>query len=634
MNRVKGYWNQLRNPHFYGMILADAALFALALYAAYLIRFDGQLKQIYLRQLRDTLPVIVPLKLCIHLLLGCYMGMWRFTGLREIFRLLQAAALSTVVVITVIALRVRFGQYPRSVLLLDGIFTFLLAGGLRVVIRTLFARAVRRSRSNGRTSRVPWVRAKNAKKILVVGAGAAGADLVQDILARMSGTREVVRVLDDDPRKVGRTLHGIPVVGPIARLSVVVEKYGVDEVLIAIASASGEQIRRIVEICEQAAIPFRILPSLDEMVDGRVSVQSLREVDYHDLLGRDPVDLDTREIAGYTTDRTLLVTGAGGSIGSELCRQLLRYRPRRLILVDACEYNLYSIEMELLHKHGFRTCEAVLGRVQDRDRMRCLLESARPDVVFHAAAYKHVPLLEKSPSEAVLNNVIGSRTLMEEGVRAEVERFVLVSSDKAVCPTNVMGATKRLAELLLMTQPKGRTRFMAVRFGNVMGSSGSVLPLFHEQIRQGGPVTVTHPDITRYFMTIPEAAQLILQAGAMGQGADIFVLDMGQQVRILDMARDLIRLAGKEPDRDIAIEITGLRPGEKMQEELWMKNETVTKTAHAKILRLEAAAAPDLSLLTVGIARLTDAALGQDADAVRRILTELVPDYVYGKKEK
>jgi len=266
--------------------------------------------------------------------------------------------------------------------------------------------------------------------------------------------------------------------------------------------------------------------------------------------------------------------------------------------------------------------------------MRCLLESARPDVVFHAAAYKHVPLLEKSPSEAVLNNVIGSRTLMEEGVRAEVERFVLVSSDKAVCPTNVMGATKRLAELLLMTQPKGRTRFMAVRFGNVMGSSGSVLPLFHEQIRQGGPVTVTHPDITRYFMTIPEAAQLILQAGAMGQGADIFVLDMGQQVRILDMARDLIRLAGKEPDRDIAIEITGLRPGEKMQEELWMKNETVTKTAHAKILRLEAAAAPDLSLLTVGIARLTDAALGQDADAVRRILTELVPDYVYGKKEK
>ena len=634
MNRIKGYWTQFRNPHFYVMILADAVLFVLALYAAYMIRFDGQLKGIYLGQLRDMLPLIVPLKLCILWLLGCYMGMWRFTGLREIFQLLQAAALSTVIVITVLTLRVRFGQYPRSVFLLDGIFTFMFAGGLRVAIRLLFARAVRRSRSYGRNSRLPWVRSKDIKKVLVVGAGAAGADLVQDMLARMSGTREIVRVLDDDSRKIGRTLHGVPVVGPIVKLSAVVEKYGVDEVLIAISAASGAQIRRIVELCEQAAIPFRILPSIDELVGGHVSVQALREVDYHDLLGRDPVDLDAKEIEGYVSDRTLLVTGAGGSIGSELCRQLMRYQPRRLILVDACEYNLYSIEMELLHKRGFRACEAVLGRVQDRDRMRRLLESARPDVVFHAAAYKHVPLLEKSPSEAVLNNVIGSRTMMEEAVRARVARFVLVSSDKAVCPTNVMGATKRLAELLLMAQPKGETRFMAVRFGNVIGSSGSVLPLFHEQIRRGGPVTVTHPDIVRYFMTIPEAAQLILQAGAMGRGADIFVLDMGKQVRILDMARDLIRLAGKEPDRDIAVEITGLRPGEKMHEELWMKNETVTKTTHAKILRLEAAEYTGGVALTEGIARLTDAALGQDADAVRRILGELVPDYVCGQKEE
>jgi len=338
------------------------------------------------------------------------------------------------------------------------------------------------------------------------------------------------------------------------------------------------------------------------------------------------VNLDSEGIADYIRGETVLVTGAGGSIGSELCRQIIRYKPAKLILFDASEFNLYHIEMEMVHQLNWQNYEPVLGRVQDQELVRHVLAQYRPSAIFHAAACKHVPILEGSPWEAVHNNVVGSRVMMDAAQEAGVARFVLVSTDKAVSPTNVMGASKRTAELLLLSRPSSKTRFMAVRFGNVVGSSGSVIPLFHEQIRRGGPVTVTHPDITRYFMTIPEASQLILQAGGMGEGGEIFVLDMGKQVRILDMARDLIRLAGKEPEKDIAIQITGLRPGEKMREELWMQSEKVEGTVHPKIRRLQSSKRPRENLAG-SIQRLQDAAARHDTQIIRRVLAEIVPEY-------
>ncbi len=624
MNSRRINWRRFANPNFYFMILSDAALFALALYVAYLIRFEGHLRPLHIEQLKTLLPFIIPLQLVVFTGFGRYRGMWRYTGLHEITRLFQATMLSMMIVIAWLVIWQRFGAYSRSVMLMSGILTFLFTGALRVAIRIRFARRARNGESGVRW--LPWRRSPTATRVAIIGAGDAGEALARDILYRMSATHEIVRFLDDDPLKIGRTLHGIPVHGPIDDLSAIIATYQVNEVLIAIPSADGEQMRRIVQACEESGVSFKTLPSIDEIIDGRVTIQSLREVDYQDLLGRSPVDLDTAGIADYLRQEVVLVTGAGGSIGSELCRQILRYNPAQLILLDASEFNLYRIETELTHQLAFDRYVPVLGRVQDAALIRHVLARHRPSVIFHAAACKHVPILEASPWEAVFNNVAGSQVVMDEAAEAGVARFVLVSTDKAVRPTNVMGASKRVAEQLLLSRAPSGTKYMAVRFGNVVGSSGSVIPLFHEQIRRGGPVTVTHPDITRYFMTIPEAAQLILQAGGMGEGGEIFVLDMGKQVRILDMARDLIRLAGKEADRDIAIRIIGLRPGEKMREELWTGDEEVQPTRHAKIHRIlsrngPAGGFPD------HLARLKDAAGGHDADAIRRALADLVPEY-------
>lgn len=617
-------WRRFANPNFYFMILSDAALFALALYVAYLIRFEGHPRPMHVAQLKFLLPIIIPLQLIVFTVFGRYRGMWRYTGLHEIMRLFQATMLSMMIIIAGLVVWQRFGAYSRSVILMSGILTFLFTGALRVAIRVRFARRARNGVSGARW--LPWRRSPSATRVAIIGAGDAGEALARDILYRMSATHEIVRFLDDDPLKIGRTLHGIPVHGPIDDLSSIIATYQVNEVLIAIPSADGEQMRRIVQTCEESGVSFKTLPGIDEIIDGRVTIQSLREVDYQDLLGRSPVDLDAAGIAEYLRQEVVLVTGAGGSIGSELCRQILRYNPARLILLDASEFNLYRIETELTHQLAFDRYVPVLGRVQDEALIRHVLEHHHPSAIFHAAACKHVPILEASPWEAVFNNVNGSQIVMDAAAEAGVSRFVLVSTDKAVRPTNVMGASKRVAEQLLLSHPPSGTKFMAVRFGNVVGSSGSVIPLFHEQIRRGGPVTVTHPDITRYFMTIPEAAQLILQAGGMGSGGEIFVLDMGKQVRILDMARDLIRLAGKEPDRDIAIRIIGLRPGEKMREELWTGDEDVQPTRHAKIRRILSRNGP-----TDGfpdhLAHLQKAAGRHDADAIRRALADLVPEY-------
>jgi FlaA1/EpsC-like NDP-sugar epimerase len=622
---------QLKNPHFYLMISSDAFLFVVAHLSAYLIRFEFALNQTEVWQYTIVLPWLIPLKIAVFFLFGLYRGMWRYTSIRDFWRLTQACFVAMLMAMAAVLFVYRFESFSRAVFLLDGGFTFLLAGGLRMAIRSYFA-----SQERMNLGYSSYVVPKHRKKVLIIGAGAAGEKILREIFDNYRLNFDVVGFIDDDPHKSGRSIHGVPVLGSVEGLSTVVENENIQEVLIAIPSASGEQMRRIVDICKNCGIDYKTLPGIGEIIDGRVSIKVLRDVRYEDILGRPPVHLDTTGIRSYLDGRTILITGCGGSIGSELCRQVVKYEPRFLVLVDASEANLFHIQMELQHELYFQKFQSVLGHVQDVQLMRSIFQTFRPHVVFHAAAYKHVPILEKNPWEAVSNNIVGSRVVMELAIEYGVDRFVLVSTDKAVKPANVMGASKRVSEIVLQSLQGNGTRFMAVRFGNVVGSSGSVIPLFRRQIEQGGPVTVTHPDVNRYFMTIPEAVQLILQAGAMGKGGEIFILEMGTPVKIVDMARDLIRLSGKEPEKDIKIVFTGLREGEKLTEELIAVGEDVLSTEHEKIMLLRSdgiynglKSLPELrQWLDSKLALLCDAALRHDSQAIKIKLQEIVPEYI------
>lgn len=622
---------QLMNPKLYLMISADAALLVASLVGAYLIRYEFAPPGYVVRQMQFMLALVIPVKLLIFASFGLYRGMWRYTGLRDILRVLQASIICLLVITAILLYVRRFGIYSRAVFLLDGIFTFVMAGGLRMAIRTGFA--LRSHQTSFKEIWFPWPDRKAGRKVIIIGAGDAGEKILREIQDSPRMNCRVACLMDDQPGKQGRTLHGVPVAGPIDKLPEIVRAYEAEEVFIAIPSANGEQTRRIVEICEKANVSFKTLPALGDIMDGKVSIQALRNVDYEDLLGRPPVVVEKGGIAGCLRDRKILVTGCGGSIGSELCRQIVPFSPASLVLLDAGESNLYQIQMALHHEMKFIRCSTILGRVQDRKLMEKVFASYRPDVVFHAAAYKHVPMLETNPWEAVLNNIVGSQVAMDVAGEYGAGRFVFVSTDKAVKPTSVMGASKRVAELILQSQPPGGTKFMAVRFGNVLGSAGSVVPLFRRQIEKGGPVTVTHPEVTRYFMTIPEACQLILQAGAMGQGGEIFILEMGTPIRIADMARDLIRLSGKEPMKDIDIVFTGLREGEKLFEELITQGEDIVNTRHDKIkmLKPDREEMRDIAAtsrrLCVELPALIKIAADHDAPAVKQKLRELVPEY-------
>jgi FlaA1/EpsC-like NDP-sugar epimerase len=622
---------QLKNPKLYLMILSDSFLFAIALTVAYLFRFEFSLDHVDINQIKTILIWLIPLKLIVFFSFGLYRGMWRYTSIRDFWRLAQACFISMLLIMAVILYLYRFHGFSRAVFLMDGILTFLLAGGLRFMIRTYFT-----SFQPSLTSDLmATFQKKHKKRILIVGAGDAGEKMLREIFENRNLVYDVVGFIDDDLQKQGRSIHGVPVLGMIGKLPELVEEERIEEILIAIPSASGEQMRHIVERCKGCDITYKTLPGMGEIIDGSVSIKTLRDVSFEDLLGRQPVDLDITGIRNYLDGRTVLITGCGGSIGSELCRQVVKFQPRSLILVDANEANLFHIQMELNHELYYQKCTGILGHVQDENLMKSVFQRFQPQVVFHAAAYKHVPMLEINPWEAVTNNILGSRVVMELAFKHHVERFVLVSTDKAVRPTNVMGASKRMTELFLQSfQGKG-TRFVAVRFGNVVGSSGSVIPLFRRQIEQGGPVTVTHPEVNRYFMTIPEAAQLIIQAGGMGKGGEIFILKMGIPVKIADMARDLIRLSGKEPDRDIRIIYTGLREGEKLYEELITDGEDIIQTEHKKIMVLRPNSySKDLKnseelrdRLDSGLEQLRDAAIRQDSLAIKKKLQEIVPEY-------
>jgi len=614
----------------YWMVAGDAVVFLVAHLIAYLIRFEFTLHRTEIWQFMVVLPWLVPLKIAVFFIFGLYKGMWRYTSVRDFWRLAQACFLSMLMIMAAVLIIYRFEGFSRAVYLLDGGLTFLLAGALRMAIRSYFS-----SQTRAQAGIKDFPQTGHRKRVLIIGAGDAGEKILREIFDNYQLHYQVVGFVDDDSRKQGRSIHGVPILSSVEELPMIVENEKIEEVLIAIPSASGEQMRRIVDICKFCGVFYKTLPGIGEIIDGHVSVKILRDIRYDDLLGRPPVLLDIEGIRNYLDGRTVLVTGCGGSIGSELCRQIIRFQPQSIILLDASEVNLFQIQMELQGEMHYHKCVAILGHVQDKALITSVFQQYRPQVVFHAAAYKHVPMLEKNPWETVTNNILGSQVIMEMSVKQGVERFVLVSTDKAVRPINVMGASKRIAELLLQACQGNGTRFMAVRFGNVLGSSGSVIPLFRRQIEQGGPVTVTHPDVTRYFMTITEAAQMIIQAGAMGEGGEVFILRMGTPVKILDMARDLIRLSGKEPDKDIKIVFTGLREGEKLCEELITVGEGIVPTKHEKIMVLRSdgfsnglkSPAELHDWLNSELKELYEISLRYDSHAIKRKLQGIVPEY-------
>ncbi len=563
----------------WAVLAHDLLVIPLAWLGAYWLRFNlGRMPPVFLRQSVYLLPIVLLVQGVVFWNMGLYRGIWRFASLPDLLRILKAVIVGTAGSALALFLVSRLVDVPRSAFVLDGLLLLVFLGGPRFFYRSFKDRALYASAQ---------------KTALIVGAGRAGEMLVRDLLRDPNVGFRPLAFVDDNPRRLGQEIQGVPVVATCDQLPETVERLGIDIVFIAVTQAKASAMRRLIELCERSGRPFRILPGLQNVVAGQVSIQELRPVNIEDLLGREPVSLDWREITRGIAGRSILVTGAGGSIGSELCRQIARLKPRLLVLFERSEFNLYTIERELRREYPDITLAPVLGDVGDAVVVERTLTAHGPDVILHAAAYKHVPMLEHQARAAIVNNVFGTATLAAAADRAGCSSFLLISTDKAVNPSNVMGATKRAAEILCQEiNARSRTHFLTVRFGNVLGSAGSVIPLFKAQIAAGGPVTVTHPDITRYFMTIPEACGLILQAGAIGEGGEIFVLDMGEPVKIRYLAEQLILLSGKRPGQDIPITYTGLRPGEKLFEELFYADEALTKTVHPKI-RLTAGTAVD-----------------------------------------
>ncbi|HEX2044164.1 MAG TPA: nucleoside-diphosphate sugar epimerase/dehydratase [Gaiellaceae bacterium] len=567
------------NRHRIWQAAVDAALIAAAWYLAFALRFDYGIPPRYERLLTETIAVVVGVKIAVFVLFRLYDHWWRYLSIRDMWAVARAVtAASLLAEIFVYLLDPEQGlRVPRSIVIFDWLILLALVMGARLLARTVIERPGRR----GIVAR--------GKEALIVGAGDAGQLVIREMRKSPNLGYTPIGLVDDDPRKRNMRLHGVRVLGTTRDLPHILGDNRPDEVIIAIPSAGGEARQRVVNVCRDAGVAVKTLPAVHELITGDLNLaRQLREVQVEDVLGREAVELDVAAIASYLTGSTVLVTGAGGSIGSELCRQIAALGAERIVLVDHSENALVDIERELAHERHFDATLAVLADVTNRAKMRELFERHRPSVVFHAAAYKHVPLMEGNPLESVRNNVIGTRVLAEVASEFGADRFVLVSTDKAVRPQNVLGQTKAVCEWIVQaagTREANGTRFISVRFGNVLGSSGSVIPLFRRQIVRGGPVTVTHPDMERYFMTIPEAVQLVVQAGALGETSDIFVLDMGTPVKIVDLARNMIRLSGKEPDRDIPIEFIGVRAGEKLHEELWGEGEEAVPTSHPKILR-------------------------------------------------
>ncbi|MGZ8716017.1 MAG: polysaccharide biosynthesis protein [Gaiellaceae bacterium] len=560
-------------------LLVDAAIIAVSWVLAFELRFDQGLPVYYDTLLRRTILLVVAIKLAVFLMFGFHRRWWRYVSVRDMWSAARGVVVASVLAyVTVYFVSPVHGiRLPRSVAVLDLLITLTLVAGARLVARTLIERP-----RFGVVAR--------GKEVIVVGAGDAGRLIVQEMQRSRMLSYTPIGFVDDDPRKRNTRIHGVRVLGTMADLPRLVRERKPDEVLIAIPSASGETRRLVVEAAQASNVPVKTLPGLYELISGDLNLAGqIRPVQVEDVLGREQVEVDFDRVASYLKGQTVLVTGAGGSIGSELCRQIARVGPARLILVDNAETALFDIERELVDERDFTPAVPVLADVRDRSRLRHVFERYRPAIVFHAAAYKHVPLMEANPLAAVANNALATQCLAEVAAEFDVKRFVQISTDKAVNRQTVMGQCKLLCEWIIETHGSRRdvsTRFVAVRFGNVLNSAGSVVPTFRRQIERGGPVTVTHPEMTRFFMTIPEAVALVVQAGGIGEPGEIFVLDMGEPVKILDLARNMIRLSGRQPDVDIKIAFIGARPGETLYEKLWADDESVGPTTHAKIMSL------------------------------------------------
>ncbi len=621
--------NSMMRKNFIVIFCTDIFIIVASLYLAFLLRFDflfGTAQ--YNSFLKIIIPVIV-IKILSFSIFRLYRGMWRYASIPDLFNVIKASLFSALLIASYVLAVYRFDGFSRSVIINDALLAIILVAGFRLSVRFYFEYFSRHNGLSDSLNSIFYNRINNYSRLLIVGAGDAGEKILREINGNPEFKYKVVGFLDDQRAKIGKIIHRIKVLDKIENIETIVEEYGVDEVLIAIPSASSESMRRIVDLCRKSGKKFKTIPAMSEIINGNLTISSIREVAYRDLLGRKTITLDCMEINQYLCNKTVLVTGAGGSIGSELCRQICKFKPEKIILLERSEPALYEIELELKKLYPYLRIKPVLADIQNKNNIVRAFDQHQPEIVFHAAAYKHVPMMELHPWMAVDNNIIGTMNVAETAKEFSVDRFVFVSTDKAVRPTNVMGTSKRITELYIQNQlnlKNNKTKFMTVRFGNVIGSSGSVIPLFKKQIAEGGPVTVTHPDIIRYFMTIPEACQLILQAGSMTKGGECYILDMGEPVNIDNMARDLIKFSGFEPDVDIDVIYTGLRPGEKLFEELIIEGEGIVKTDHKDIMVLRSAI-NDLGVLNNNIEKLAELSQLQDSDGIIGKMKEMVPEF-------
>jgi FlaA1/EpsC-like NDP-sugar epimerase len=595
------------------LVILDVLFVNAAIFAGYFIRFSWHIPKAYLNvYYKSFIPISIIIVLSFYIF-KLYRSIWRYASIIELMYVIIAVTVGTAGS-AVYGILIR-DRLPISVYFIMWALTILASGGIRFLERIISS-----------VEMFPSDVIKKSKRILIIGAGDAGAIVVKEMKKHPELGYIPVAFIDDDKNKKGSFIHGVPIVGDRNDIQEIVKNRDIDEILIALPSATNEERREIIRICNETGLKLKTLPGIYELINGKVSISQIRDVEIEDLLGREPVELNIEEIAGYLNNKVVLVSGGGGSIGSELCRQISRFEPKKLLILDIYENGAYDLQMELNFKFPNIDKEVIIASIRERDRIDEVFRTYKPEVVFHAAAHKHVPLMEANPKEAIKNNILGTLNLAECAHKYGVEKFVLISTDKAVNPTNIMGATKRFCEMIIQAIDKvSKTEFVAVRFGNVLGSNGSVIPLFKKQIKEGGPITVTHPEINRYFMTIPEAAQLVIQAGAMAKGGEIFILDMGKPVKIVDLARDLIRLSGLEPDKDIEIKFTGLRPGEKLYEELLMDEEGIQNTKHRKIF-IGKPGEFEFEDIKAKVEKLKEALEGDD-EGVFEKMEEFVPTY-------
>ncbi|WPC41323.1 nucleoside-diphosphate sugar epimerase/dehydratase [Clostridium sp. JS66] len=603
------------------LIIYDIVFLIASLYFSFLLKFDFKIPAEYMIIIKLSVIPVVVITLIFNKFFKLYNSIWKYASIEELMSIIYSISISNIIfVIYSYVINYKFLEktpyyrFPFSVHIIFWILSVIALGGIRFNYR------VKEESKEEKTGK------KHDKKLLIIGAGDASAMLIKEIKRHKDLTYDIVGLIDDDESKKGKLINGIKVIGGREHINRVCNQKGVEEIILAMPSADLRIKREIINICKNTKCKLKTLPGIYQIIDGKINISKLRDVNIEDLLGRDEVKLNNENINKYIKDKTILVTGGGGSIGSELCRQIARFNPKKLLILDIYENNVYDVQMELNYNHPELNKEVIIASIRDKKRMNKIFDKYKPDVVFHAAAHKHVPLMEENPSEAIKNNIIGTYNILKCCDEFKVKKFVQISTDKAVNPTNIMGATKRFCEIMVQAFDKAsETEYVAVRFGNVLGSNGSVIPLFKKQIAHGGPVTVTHPEINRFFMTIPEAAQLVIQAGAIAKGGEIFVLDMGQPVKIVDLARDLITLSGYKPDVDIKIEYTGLRPGEKLYEELLMNEVALTSTEHDKIF-VDKPMGEDMKFIEESIEQFSNVAY-MDKESIVKLVEEKVPTY-------